>query len=42
VSTELTDAVERVWREQGGKLWRPLVAFSMSSDGNVTRITASA
>jgi RNA polymerase sigma factor (sigma-70 family) len=28
VTTELTDAVERVWREQGGKLWRSLVAFS--------------
>jgi RNA polymerase sigma-70 factor, ECF subfamily len=32
VSTELTDAVERVWREQGGKLWRSLVAFSADPD----------
>jgi RNA polymerase sigma-70 factor, ECF subfamily len=28
VSTEPRDAVERVWREQGAKLWRSLVAFT--------------
>jgi RNA polymerase sigma-70 factor (ECF subfamily) len=28
VSTGPGDAVERVWREQGTKLWRSLVAFS--------------
>lgn len=28
MSTEPRDAVERVWREQGAKLWRSLVAFS--------------
>jgi RNA polymerase sigma factor (sigma-70 family) len=28
VTTEPRDAVERVWREQGAKLWRSLVAFT--------------
>jgi DNA-directed RNA polymerase specialized sigma24 family protein len=28
VNTEPRDAVERVWREQGAKLWRSLVAFT--------------
>jgi DNA-directed RNA polymerase specialized sigma24 family protein len=28
VSTEPRDAVERVWRDQGPKLWRSLVAFT--------------
>jgi DNA-directed RNA polymerase specialized sigma24 family protein len=28
VNTEPRDAVERVWREQGDKLWRSLVAFT--------------
>lgn len=28
MSTEPRDAVERVWREQGTKLWRSLVAFT--------------
>jgi RNA polymerase sigma factor (sigma-70 family) len=28
VNTEPRDAVERVWREQGPKLWRSLVAFT--------------
>jgi hypothetical protein len=48
VTTELTDAVERVWREQGGKLWRSLVAITadadvasdaMGADGTVTRMS---
>ena len=28
MGTEPGEAVERVWREQGTKLWRSLVAFS--------------
>jgi RNA polymerase sigma factor (sigma-70 family) len=32
VSTEPRDAVERVWREQGAKLWRSLVAFTADRD----------
>ena len=28
MNTEPRDAVERVWREQGPKLWRSLVAFT--------------
>jgi RNA polymerase sigma factor (sigma-70 family) len=32
VSIEPRDAVERVWREQGGKLWRSLVAFTTDPD----------
>jgi predicted RNA polymerase sigma factor len=32
VSIEPRDAVERVWREQGAKLWRSLVAFTTDPD----------
>jgi len=32
VSIEPRDAVERVWREQGAKLWRSLVAFTADPD----------
>jgi len=32
VSIEPRDAVERVWREQGAKLWRSLVAFTGDPD----------
>ena len=48
VTTELTDALERVWQEQGGKLWRSLVAITadadvasdaMGADGTVTRMS---
>jgi len=28
VTAEPSDAIERVWREQGAKLWRSLVAFA--------------
>jgi RNA polymerase sigma factor (sigma-70 family) len=32
VGIEPRDAVERVWREQGAKLWRSLVAFTTDPD----------
>jgi RNA polymerase sigma-70 factor (ECF subfamily) len=32
VTTEPRDAVERVWRERGPKLWRSLVAFTADRD----------
>ena len=32
MSFEARDAVERVWREQGAKLWRSLVAFTTDPD----------
>ena len=32
MSVEAHDAVERVWREQGAKLWRSLVAFTTDPD----------
>ena len=32
MSIEPRDAVERVWREQGAKLWRSLVAFTADPD----------
>jgi predicted RNA polymerase sigma factor len=32
VSIEPRDAVERVWREQGAKLWRSLVAYTADPD----------
>jgi RNA polymerase sigma factor (sigma-70 family) len=32
VSTEPRDEVERVWRDQGPRLWRSLVAFTSDAD----------
>ena len=32
MSSEPRDAVERVWRDQGAKLWRSLVAFTGDPD----------
>ena len=32
MSIEPRDSVERVWREQGAKLWRSLVAFTADPD----------